>query len=75
MPIVSKYSNDQIESLVNELLMVIEQHKTPTDLALLAVGNLTTHLLQERLPAAQRQAIAESFASALVQSVKPAARH
>jgi uncharacterized protein YejL (UPF0352 family) len=70
MPIVSKYTNEQIESLVNELLTVMLKHKAPVDLSLLAIGNLTTHIIAERIPAAQQKTIAESFAAALVESIK-----
>ena len=52
MPITSKYSTEQIESLVNELLAVLQRQKTPVDLSLIALGNLTTHLITERLPLA-----------------------
>jgi uncharacterized protein len=76
MPIRSKYSNEQIESLVNELVTVLRRHKTPVDLSLIAIGNLATHVITERLPLAQQHSIADSFASALMQSVKlPDAKH
>lgn len=76
MPITSKYSNEQIESLVNELLSVSQRHKAPVDLSLIAIGNMATHVITERLPVAQQASIADSFASALMQSVKlPHAKH
>ena len=76
MPITSKYSNEQIESLVNELLSVLQRHKAPVDLSLIAIGNMATHVITERLPVAQQASIADSFASALMQSVKlPHAKH
>jgi uncharacterized protein len=76
MPIRSKYSNDQIESLVNELLIVLQRHKAPVDLSLIAIGNLATHVITERLPLTQQHNIADSFATALLQSVKlPDAKH
>ena len=76
MPITSKYSNEQIESLVNELLSVLQRHKAPVDLSLIAIGNMATHVITERLPVAQQASIADSIASALMQSVKlPDAKH
>ncbi|MFC3915015.1 DUF1414 domain-containing protein [Pseudaeromonas sharmana] len=71
MPILSKFTNEQVESLVNELLLVLEKRDASLELSLLAIGNLATHLLNDRLPPAQRSQIAASFATALQQSVRP----
>lgn len=70
MPIISKYSNDQVETLVNELLNVLDKQSAGMELSLLAIGNLVTFLINERLPVAQRENIASSFARALQQSVR-----
>ena len=70
MPLVSKYSNQQIEDLIEQMLAVLKQHKAPVDLSLLAIGNLATHLIVERISVAQQESIANSFATALLQSIK-----
>lgn len=70
MPIISKYSNDQVETLVNELLTVLDKQSAGMELSLLAIGNLVTFLINERLPVTQRETIASSFARALQQSVR-----
>ncbi len=70
MAIQSKYSNVQVESLIAEILAVLEKHKAPTDLSLMALGNCVTHLLERKVPNESRQAVAEQFAKALAQSVK-----
>ncbi|MCE9684887.1 YejL family protein [Shewanella sp. AS16] len=70
MAIQSKYSNTQVESLIAELLAVLEKHQAPTDLSLMVLGNCISHLLQTKVPDASRQAVAEQFAKALAQSVK-----
>ncbi|MGL4448185.1 YejL family protein [Shewanella sp.] len=70
MAIQSKYSNVQVESLIAEVLAVLEKHQAPTDLSLMALGNCVTHLLERKVPNESRQAVAEQFAKALVQSVK-----
>ncbi|WP_211164267.1 YejL family protein [Shewanella salipaludis] len=70
MAIQSKYSNTQVESLIAELLAVLEKHQSPTDLSLMVLGNCISHLLQTKVPDASRQAVAEQFAKALAQSVK-----
>ncbi|MFB2759167.1 YejL family protein [Shewanella xiamenensis] len=70
MAIQSKYSNTQVESLIAEILAVLEKHKAPTDLSLMALGNCVTHLLERKVPSESRQVVAEQFAKALAQSVK-----
>ncbi|MCL1096267.1 YejL family protein [Shewanella kaireitica] len=70
MAIQSKYSNTQVESLITELLAVLEKHQSPTDLSLMALGNCVTHLLQNKVPAEARDVVTEQFAKALSQSVK-----
>ncbi|ABM24556.1 Uncharacterized protein conserved in bacteria [Shewanella putrefaciens] len=70
MAIQSKYSNTQVESLIAEVLAVLEKHKAPTDLSLMALGNCVTYLLERKVPSESRQAVAEQFAKALAQSVK-----
>lgn len=70
MAIQSKYSNTQVESLIAEILAVLEKHKAPTDLSLMALGNCVTNLLERKVPSESRQAVAEQFAKALAQSVK-----
>ncbi|WP_299805978.1 YejL family protein [uncultured Shewanella sp.] len=70
MAIQSKYSNAQVESIIAELLAVLEKHQSPTDLSLMALGNCVTHLLQKKVPAEAREVVAEQFAKALSQSVK-----
>ena len=70
MAIQSKYSNTQVESLIAEILAVLEKHKAPTDLSLMALGNCVTNLLERKVPSESRQAVTEQFAKALAQSVK-----
>ena len=70
MAIQSKYSNTLVESLITELLAVLEKHQSPTDLSLMALGNCVTHLLQNKVPAEAREVVTEQFAKALSQSVK-----
>lgn len=72
MPMVSKYKNQQVETIMQELQMVLLKHQCPVDLSLLALGNLTTHLLQTQVPPSQAPALAASFAAALTASMKSA---
>ncbi|MCF1427260.1 MAG: YejL family protein [Shewanella sp.] len=70
MAIQSKYTNTQVESLIAELLMVLEKHQAPTDLSLMVLGNCVSHLLQTKVSDKSRGEVAAQFARALEQSVK-----
>lgn len=69
MPITSKYDNEKVELLLNELLMVLEKHQATTDLSLMVLGNLTTNIINHNLSGNQRELIAEKFAQVLLSSV------
>lgn len=75
MPQISRYSNEQVEQLLAELLNVLEKHKAPTDLSLMVLGNMVTNLINISIAPAQRQAIANSFASALQSSINEDKAH
>lgn len=70
MPHSSRYSDERVEALLEELANVLEKQQAPTDLALLVLGNMVTNLLNSSIAPAQRHAIARSFAAALQASVR-----
>lgn len=61
MPQISRYSDEQVEQLLAELLNVLEKHKAPTDLSLMVLGNMVTNLINTSIAPAQRRAIANSL--------------
>ncbi len=69
MPILSKYSTEQIESLMQEMQEVLQKNNASVDLALLALGNLATHIINQQVPEQLRAEVASSFAQALKQSI------
>ena len=75
MPQISRYSDEQVEQLLAELLNVLEKHKAPTDLSLMVLGNMVTNLSNTSIAPAQRQAIANSFARALQSSINEDKAH
>lgn len=70
MPILSKYSDQQVENLVDDLLKTLVNHKAPLDLSLMALGNTLSHIINEKVPAKQKQALIDNFTQALKDSVK-----
>lgn len=69
MPQSSRYSDEQIEHLLLELVKVLEKYKAPTDLSLIVLGNMVTNLINTTVTLTQRKTIAESFTQALLASV------
>ena len=65
----SKYSDGQVNAIINDMISVLETHKAPVDLSLIALGNMA-NLLTTSVPAAQREALAQAFANSLMNSVK-----
>ncbi|MCM0147488.1 YejL family protein [Photobacterium galatheae] len=70
MPITSKYSNEKVEQILDDVFKVFEKHGASAELALMIVGNVATNIINADIPASQREAIAEKFAQALLTSIK-----
>lgn len=70
MPIVSKYSNERVEKINQELLNVLVSESVTPDLALMCLGNTITDIIQNEVPKKQRAVIVENFTNALKQSIK-----
>ena len=68
MPIISKYSNERVEKIIQNLLDVLVNEQATPDLALMCLGNAVTNVVGQ-LPEAKRAAIVENFTRALQQSV------
>ena len=41
----SKYSDGQVNAIINDMISVLETHKAPVDLSLIALGNMASNLL------------------------------
>lgn len=70
MPIVSKYSNERVEKIIQDLIDVLVKEEASTDLALMCLGNTISTIINNQVPESQRDAIAKNFANALTQSIK-----
>lgn len=70
MPQNSRYSNDEFEALMNEVLLTLEKKDVSRDLSLMVLGNVITHILNTQVAEGDREAMAQQFASVLVKSVK-----
>lgn len=73
MAIQSKYKSEQLDELLKDLFIVLEKHKAPADLSLMALGNMVTNILHNSAKdQAQRERLAEAFAAALKNALKSA---
>lgn len=66
----SKFKDQQVELLLNELIAVFEKHQAPVDLSLVVLGNMVTNVLTNSVGQQQRIALAQAFSDALLNSVK-----
>ncbi|AYA64422.1 DUF1414 domain-containing protein [Alteromonas sp. RKMC-009] len=69
MPQQSRYSDSDFEALMNKVILTLEENEVSRDLQLMVLGNVITHILNTQVPAANRKAMAEQFASVLQKSV------
>lgn len=73
MAIQSKYKSEQLDKLLKDLFIVLEKHKAPADLSLMALGNMVTNILHNSAKdQAQRERLAEAFAATLKNALKSA---
>ena len=75
MPIISKYTDDQVEKILAEVGAVLTKHKASPELSLMIAGNIATNVLNQNVAASQRKGIAEKFAEALVSSIEDKQSH
>lgn len=67
----SKYQDKQVDALLHDLILVLEKHKAPVDLSLMALGNTVTNILRNNIAhPVQQERLADAFANALKQSLK-----
>ncbi|AKJ42698.1 YejL family protein [Pragia fontium] len=75
MPQASRYSDEQVERLLTDLVNVLEKNHTPTDLSLMVLGNMVTNLINTSVAPATRPAIVRSFVEALQASIRDDKAH
>lgn len=69
MPIISKYSNQQIETVLNEVLDVLHKNDVSVDLSLMILGNSITHIINSQVPVSKRSEISDKFVKAFTSSI------
>ncbi|WP_022940257.1 DUF1414 domain-containing protein [Psychromonas hadalis] len=69
MPIISKYSNEKIEKILDEVMEVLHKNDVSVDLSLMVLGNSLTHIINSQVPLHQREKITEKFVKAFTASI------
>lgn len=69
MPIISKYSNEKIETILDEVMEVLHKNDVSVDLSLMILGNTITHIINSQVPVNKRTEISSKFVKALSASI------
>lgn len=69
MPIISKYSSQKIETILNEVMDVLHKNDVSVDLSLMILGNSITHIINSQVPVNKRTEISDKFVKALSASI------
>jgi uncharacterized protein YejL (UPF0352 family) len=68
MPIKSRYSNEQFDTLTQDVFLALEKNKAKGDLSIMVLGNVLANIFQNQVPADVRQKMIEQFCEALTKS-------
>ena len=69
MPQTSRFNNNEIETIMNEILIVLENHNADKDLSLIALGNVLSHIFNHSVHAEHKRELVETFSNVLRKSV------
>ena len=69
MPIISKYSNEKIENILEDVMEVLHKNDVSVDLSLMVLGNTLTHIINSQVPTHKRKEIGEKFTKAFSASI------
>ena len=70
MPQMSRYSDETVENLMEELCVALEKNKASTDLSLMVLGNLVSNIFINNVAAGDREQMLEKFCEILKRSSK-----
>ena len=69
MPIKSRYSNEEFDSLTQDVLLALEKNKAKQDLSIMVLGNVLSSIFTHQVNEQARQTMVEQFCTALKKSV------
>lgn len=65
MPVNSRYSDEQFESIMQDVFTVLENHSAQRDLSLLVLGNVITQIFNQQKDDSRRNEMVDSFCRVL----------
>lgn len=68
MPIKSKYSNQEFEALMQDILVAIDKNKADRDLSIMALGNVLATIFSYQVSDKDRPLMVQQFCSVLEKS-------
>ena len=69
MPIQSRYSNEEFETLTEQLFTVLEEQKSSRDLSIMVLGNVLSNIFSQQVNEGSREEMLEQFCAVLKKSV------
>lgn len=64
----SRYSTTEFESVMQDVLEVLNKHKVKNDLSLMVLGNIVSTIIKENIAKDAREIMVEKFCTALKSS-------
>ena len=71
MPIQSKYSNQEFESLMQDVYVAIERNKADRDLSIMVLGNVLANIFTHQVSDEKRADMIDQFCHVLKKSTTP----
>ncbi|MDT0594431.1 DUF1414 domain-containing protein [Glaciecola petra] len=68
MPIRSRYSNEEFETLMQDVFVALERNRSSRDLSIMALGNVLTNIFNNQVSADKREVLVSQFCDALTKS-------
>ena len=69
MPQQSKYSDQQFDALMHDVIVAIEKNNADRDLSLMVLGNVISSIFEQQVAPAHRAQMAEQFTQVLLKSI------
>ncbi len=68
MPIQSRYTNEEFETLMQEVFVTLERNNAPKDLSIMVLGNVLATIFENQISEDKREAMVDQFCAVLKKS-------
>lgn len=70
MPFISKYSDHDIETLINQILNTLEEKNASTEMSLMVLGDAVSHIINNNIAPLHKKELTQKFCTVLTESIK-----